>query len=404
MNKQNLHDFLDQSFARFRELPSDRVELGCERVLDRLEKETDRTPEAAVFYRRSSRRNVRLVVLIAAAAAIAALAQQIATRMSKTPPTGPPAREEVVTVPQQSIPTVPAPTKPATPPAKPRTEFAAVSLKVLPPGTRMPAMGLACTGADGVERVVLSVMPGMQDAVKAPRGRCVGSGIFLSTLIEMAYGVSPRHISGGPDWSRMTAGMLALSARGAGTASARILFPSSAEERAAGPAYEQLESFQIDAVAENPATATLEQLREMLRSTLAERFKLRFHFEPKEIRGYSLVVAEQGHKIKQISGEYVESIVFFQGKSTMDTLARNLNRLIGGAARIVNKTGLNGAYEYHLEPFERPGLPRGFLLFPEDPDELSALLEEQHGLRLQREKAMSSEALVIDSVERPSSN
>jgi uncharacterized protein (TIGR03435 family) len=96
--------------------------------------------------------------------------------------------------------------------------------------------------------------------------------------------------------------------------------------------------------------------------------------------------------------------VFFQGKSTMDTLARNLNRLIGGAARIVNKTGLNGAYEYHLEPFERPGLPRGFLLFPEDPDELSALLEEQLGLRLQREKAMSSEALVIDSVERPSSN
>ena len=271
----------------------------------------------------------------------------------------------------------------------------------------MPAMGLACHGTDGVERVVLSVMPGMQDAVKAPRGRCVGSGIFLSTLIEMAYGVSPRHISGGPDWSRMTAGMLALSASGAGTASARLVLPI-----AAGPAYEQLESFQIDAVAENPSTATIEQLREMLRSTLAERFKLRFHFEPKEIRGYSLVVAEQGHKIKQISGDYVESIVFFQGKSTMDTLALNLTRLIGGSARIVNKTGLNGAYEYQLEPRERlePGVDiqrrasRPFLLFPEDPEELSALLEEQLGLRLQPEKAMSVEALVIDSVERPSSN
>jgi uncharacterized protein (TIGR03435 family) len=401
MNKQNLHEFLDQSFARFRDLPSDRVESACERVLDRLEKETDRTPEASVFHARPSRRRGRLVVLIAATAAIAALAQQIATRTS---PPVPPVKEEVVTVPQQSIPAVAEPPKPATPAAKPRTEFAAVSLRVVPPGTRMPGMGLACHGSDGVERVVLSVMPGMQDAVKAPRGRCVGSGIFLSTLIEMAYGVSPRHISGGPDWSRLTARILALSASGAGTASVRIDLQSSPEERAAGRAYEQLESFQIEAVAENPSTATLEQLREMLRSMLAERFKLRFHFEPKETRGYSLVVAEQGLKMKPISGDYVESIVFFQGKSTMDTLARNLNRLIGGEARIVNKTGLNGAYEYQLEPFERPGLPRGFLLFPEDPDELSALLEEQLGLRLQREKAMSVDALVIDSVERPSSN
>src|SRR5688572_1955880 len=141
MNKQNLHEFLDQSFARFRELPSDRVEFGCERVLDQLKKETDRTPEAVLFHARSSRRHGRLVLLIAATAAIAALAQQIATRTS---PPGPAAKEEVVTVPQQSIPAVPEPPKPLTPAAKPRTEFAAVSLKVLPPGTRMPAMGLAC--------------------------------------------------------------------------------------------------------------------------------------------------------------------------------------------------------------------------------------------------------------------
>jgi uncharacterized protein (TIGR03435 family) len=209
----------------------------------------------------------------------------------------------------------------------------------------------------------------------------------------------------------MTAGILALSASGAGSANVRLVFPSTAEEKAAGPAYAQLESFQIEAVAENTSTATLEQLREMLRTMLAERFKLRFHFEPKEVRGYSLVVAEQGHKIKEISGDYVESVVFFQGKSTMDTLARNLNRLIGGAARIVNKTGLNGGYEYQLQALEWPGpgvggqrAPSGFLLFPEDPEELSALLEEQLGLRLQREKAMSVDALVIDSVERPSSN
>jgi uncharacterized protein (TIGR03435 family) len=48
-----------------------------------------------------------------------------------------------------------------------------------------------------------------------------------------------------------------------------------------------------------PPDATKAQLRVMFQNLLAERFKLTFHRETKEIPGYSLLVAKSGLKMKE---------------------------------------------------------------------------------------------------------
>jgi uncharacterized protein (TIGR03435 family) len=119
-----------------------------------------------------------------------------------------------------------------------------------------------------------------------------------------------------------------------------------------------------------------------------------------------------------ISGEYVESLVTINGKSTMEQLARTLSSFFMDEIPIVDKTGLKGAFEYHLSLFPpAPGAGRaagdngggglrgGGVPGAEDrARNLSARMEDQLGLRLQQEESIDVEVLVIDQVERPSPN
>jgi uncharacterized protein (TIGR03435 family) len=265
----------------------------------------------------------------------------------------------------------------------------------------MGGVGLACHGSDGVQRIVSVILPGLQDGVKAPLGRCVGSGIFLSTLIEFAYGVSPRQISGGPDWSRTIGSFLSLGSRGAITS-------LGVDTRDGQFSWWSNDSFQVEAIADDPAHATLADLREMLRNVLADRFKLQFHREQKRVPGYSMVIAESGSKLKAVPGEYVESLLVNQGRSTLDKLARTLGIRLGGP--VIDKTGLTGAYEYAIE-INPPPAPqvepntRGGGASPEDVFKyVNSQMEQKLGLRLQIEKEVSVDSIVIDSVEPPTPN
>jgi uncharacterized protein (TIGR03435 family) len=295
------------------------------------------------------------------------------------------------------------PPKPPKPPARGKLEFAATSIKVIPPGTQMPGLGLACHGTDGVQRIVSVIQKGLQDGVIAPQGRCVGSGIFLSTMIELAYGVAPRDISGGPDWSR-TIGMSTADGPRSGITTLGVV-----GKRGEHVGWIQNESFQIEAVTDDPTHTTLADLREMLRNVLADRFKLQFHREQKQVPGYSMVIAEGGSKMKAVSGEYVESLLVFQGRSTMDKLARTLSLIVPGGP-VIDKTGLSGAYEYSIEtsppiaPQVIPGVRGGSAGPDERVKYVNSQMEEKLGLRLQPEKSITVETIVIDSVEPPTPN
>jgi uncharacterized protein (TIGR03435 family) len=157
------------------------------------------------------------------------------------------------------------------------------------------------------------------------------------------------------------------------------------------------ESFEVDAVADNSSTATLGQLRQMLQTMLVDRFGLKSHLERRQAAGYALVVAEGGQKLKPITGEYQESTVPTNGRSTLDKLARTLSSMLHEDRTVVDKTGLTGPYEYelHVMPFDD---------LTEASTHISRKLEEQLGLRLQPEKSITVESLVIDHVEKPGQN
>jgi uncharacterized protein (TIGR03435 family) len=65
------------------------------------------------------------------------------------------------------------------------------------------------------------------------------------------------------------------------------------------------ERFTIQAKAEDPTNVTQGQLLEMLQTLLAERFKLKFHRQSREVPGFALVVARNGPKLQEAKGDEI---------------------------------------------------------------------------------------------------
>jgi uncharacterized protein (TIGR03435 family) len=406
---KNLEGFVARHLHLFKfKTPTQReMDLAEARIVHQLRSApwTERHEErqAVVMVPRPTRRYRRLAVLVAAVTLSVVFGQQLVRTPAPPPPPPPPAPRpplQITALQQQPERTDPPKVVPVLPPQ----QFAAVSIRIMPPRTPAPSYGLACRGTDGVKRVVLTIRPGL-DGISAPQGRCVGTGIFLSTLIEMAYGIPMFQVSGGPDWSQTVGRTTAMNFGGVYGGLTTLGVFGTPE----GFSWYEAESFRFEAVADNPGTATLDQLRQMLRVTLEDRFKLRYHIDQKEVPGYSLVIAEGGHKMTPVSGEFVESLVIFDGRSTMEQLADSLRQPAGGL--VIDKTGLQGPFEYKLIQSPPTGGGRGGDGGGRGGPEpggpafaLSADLEKQLGLRLQAEKAIPIKVLVIDSVEKAAPN
>jgi uncharacterized protein (TIGR03435 family) len=248
-------------------------------------------------------------------------------------------------------------------------EFAVISVKRIPPGPFRG--GFSCHGIDGNGHLFDA---SFNNPLLAPQGRCVGIGVSPPALIAYAYDIEPTNVLGGPDWIRGN------------------LDPS--------------QTFQIEAVAQDPSTTTTQQLKQMLQTMLADRFKLKFHRKTQESAGYALVLAKNGSKLKKtsVNAESPFSTVtdkrepMIKGKSSLDQLAAALRRFVGP---VVNKTGLMETYEYE---FVLPNMSaQGGRGAGADSSDVSAALQDQLGLRLQAEK-VPVEMIIIDQIERPSPN
>jgi bla regulator protein BlaR1 len=179
-----------------------------------------------------------------------------------------------------------------------------------------------------------------------------------------------------------------------------------------------------------------EQMDLRLQSLLAERFKLKVHFEKRNLKVYALVVAKGGPKLtpakdlppasitkQQISSSpppgiprpedmHKGTLVLpkEQGEEltakiqTLDDLARELQMQIPGRV-ILNQTGLSGGYDYTMHwvregpADQQEGASQGNAEWPD----IRTALREQLGLQLITPKA-PIEVIVIDHIERPSPN
>jgi len=167
-----------------------------------------------------------------------------------------------------------------------------------------------------------------------------------------------------------------------------------------------------DIVAKADHAVPRDQLRLMLQSLLADRFKLALHRESKTGPVYRLAVAKGGPRLEKsdATGGFVltntpDGLVFRNSE-----MLRLVGFLSGRVDRaVVDQTGLNGLYNFVLKTPANAGQDQAAVkksegLSPETPsasDFADAL--RQLGLRLIPATA-AMDYLVIDSVEQPSEN
>lgn len=210
----------------------------------------------------------------------------------------------------------------------------------------------------------------------------------------------------------------------------REAYGISEDDRISGaPKWFAMDKFSIEAkVAEQDEAVfrvlDYSQRCEMLQSILADRFKLSVHWEMKEMPVYMLTIAKDGPRLREAApdpnsaGKTRASGVVRRGAphliiegGTIAALARHLSNATGRT--VVDKTGLAGRYDYHLDwtpdtiqPAEN-AVPNAAGISASGPDSdapsIFTAVEEQLGLRLEPQKA-PVQILVIDHAEKPSPN
>lgn len=212
----------------------------------------------------------------------------------------------------------------------------------------------------------------------------VAKNCSIKFLVGAAYDLNPRMISGGPAWT-------------------------------------ESDHYDILAVTPGEKQPSVAQQMIMLQGLLADRMKLNFHREVKEMPIYSLSVARTGSKLKASAAPPedqpnvlstvfpaasggIDHVLMPAHNATMTVFVSVLQRGILDRP-VVDNTGLTGRYDFDLEwaPDETqfggelsPGVPDHA-----EPDLFAAL--DQLGLRLEKTRG-PVQALVIDHVERPSAN
>jgi uncharacterized protein (TIGR03435 family) len=170
------------------------------------------------------------------------------------------------------------------------------------------------------------------------------------------------------------------------------------------------DKWNIDAKTEGPTTG--KQKYELLQTLIVERFGLKFHRETRDILGYSLVVAKNGHKLHEVKEGEVSSISAGTTIQSGLIIGRKVHMMdwVGLFGSVLgcpfeDSTGLTGKYDFKLEwspdegqlnGFGEPGDPNGPSIF--------AAVQDQLGLKLEVKK-FSVEMFVIDHVDKaPTAN
>jgi len=209
----------------------------------------------------------------------------------------------------------------------------------------------------------------------------IARGYTVRFMVSAAYNLPPRAISGGPDWI-------------------------------------DVDRYDILAATPGDERTTVDEYLGMMRTLLAQRFKLSFHMEPRELPAYVLSVARGGSKLKESTAPADQQpalintvypalkIALPARNATMSQFASMLQRAVLDRP-VVDKTDLTARYDFDLE-WTPDDSQFGGNLPPVPPEnvekpDLFAALQQQLGLRLDSSRA-TLDAIVIDSVDRPSEN
>ena len=212
------------------------------------------------------------------------------------------------------------------------------------------------------------------------RGRRFMTGnTTLSELITFSYGLHPRQITGAPAWI-------------------------------------ETDKYDVIGQPEGEGQPNDKQWKTMVQKLLADRFKLAFHREKKELAVYAIVVGKNGPKLTKSTGDPNGLPgLFFRGLGVLPARNATIADFAGVMQSVVldrpvvDQTGLPGRYDFTLTWTPDPSQFAAFGPRPQPPaDEATApdlftAIQQQLGLKLESVKA-PVDVLVIDHVEKPSAN
>ena len=213
------------------------------------------------------------------------------------------------------------------------------------------------------------------------RGRTFGTLNFtVRLMMTYAFGLHPNQIVGGPDWIGS-------------------------------------DKFDITAEPEGTGMPNDKQWRSMLAKLLADRYKLAFHREKKELPVYALTVSKTGHKLTKnetdpggLPALFFRALgVFPVRNATMGDFAGTLQAVVLDRP-VVDQTALQGRFDFTLTwtPDETQFGGRGGQAPPPAdpttaPPGLFTAIQEQLGLKLESTR-LPVDVLVIDRLEKPTAN
>jgi uncharacterized protein (TIGR03435 family) len=181
-----------------------------------------------------------------------------------------------------------------------------------------------------------------------------------------------------------------------------------------GPSWLELDRF--DVIAKAPPSATQETAKLMLQALLADRFQLKIHTDSRPMDALVLTLGKGKPKLKETEGKgfgcqnapnqappapgVIPKITLLCRNLTMEAFAPTLRAIAGGTKVLVDKTGLEGAWDFDIT-LTPPGMLR---LAGADGISVFDLVDKQLGLKLEEQK-IPLPVIVVDSAnEKPSDN
>ena len=240
----------------------------------------------------------------------------------------------------------------------------------------------------GVPKKVMKASPVGDNPKISDRVQFIGQ---TALLIQSAYNLpagSGKRIVGAPNWVESESNRYQIQAK--------------------------IEDSLYAAMQSMPSAQRLEQIAWMEQSLLANRFKLRLHFETRDMPVYALVVAKGGPKLTAAKdGEPATLSALANGRGSdmtakAVTLAEFANSPLlasaTGGRPVVDQTGLQGRYSFKLTWESEQLITQGASeeTVADAPSFFTAI-QEQLGLRIVSSKA-PVEVVVIDHIEQPSDN
>ena len=184
-----------------------------------------------------------------------------------------------------------------------------------------------------------------------------------------------------------------------------------------GPGWIGTDKFDLAAIPDKPGMPSDRQIKLMMQKLMAERFKLAFHHEKKELGVFLITVAKTGPKISKnetnpngLPGLGMQGLgrVSVRNATIADFAQLMQGRILDRP--VVDQTGLAGRYDFSLQwtPDDSQYGGRGGQAPPPAnggtaPPDLFNAMQEQLGLKIEATKA-PVDVLVIDHVEKPSDN